>query len=74
MALLWQAALLVQYAPSSVADAFIASRIGGGSGRTLGTLPAGAALRAIVDRAAPKSVILSGGAKRAVEGRRAKGS
>ena len=64
MAVLWQAALLIQYAPSYVTDAFIDSRIGGGSGRTLGTLPAGAALRTIIDRAAPKSVILSGGAKR----------
>ena len=53
MALLWQAALLAQYAPSVVSDAFLASRIEGCSGRTLGTLPRGTALRAIVDRAAP---------------------
>ncbi len=53
MALLWQAALLVQHAPASVADAFIRSRIAPGSSRSLGTLPAGSALRAIVDRAAP---------------------
>jgi putative acyl-CoA dehydrogenase len=53
MALLWQAALLARYAPSVVSDAFLASRIEGRSGRTLGTLPRGTALRAIVDRAAP---------------------
>jgi putative acyl-CoA dehydrogenase len=53
MALLWQAALLVQYAPASVSDAFLASRIAGDWGRTLGTLPRQAALREIVERAAP---------------------
>ena len=53
MALLWQAALLLQHAPSSVAEAFVASRVDRASGRTLGTLPAGIALREIVERAAP---------------------
>ncbi|MGA9946154.1 MAG: acyl-CoA dehydrogenase family protein [Candidatus Cybelea sp.] len=53
MALLWQAALLVQHAPAKVADAFVASRIEGTWGRTLGTLPRGTGLRAIVERAAP---------------------
>jgi putative acyl-CoA dehydrogenase len=53
MALLWQAALLVQYAPAEVSDAFIASRIDGDWGRALGTLPRTVALRAIVDRASP---------------------
>ncbi|MGB8908004.1 MAG: acyl-CoA dehydrogenase family protein [Candidatus Cybelea sp.] len=53
MALLWQAALLVRYAPPSVADAFVASRIEGTWGRTLGTLPRNAGLRAILERAAP---------------------
>jgi putative acyl-CoA dehydrogenase len=53
MAQLWQAALLVQHAPSSVADAFLASRLDCTSGRTVGTLRAGIALRAIVERAAP---------------------
>jgi putative acyl-CoA dehydrogenase len=52
MAQLWQAALLLSYAPSEVSEAFVASRIAGEWGRTLGTLPRGAALRAIVDRAA----------------------
>jgi putative acyl-CoA dehydrogenase len=53
MTLLWQAALLVQFAPSSVADAFLGSRIEGRWGRTHGTLSAGTAFRAIVERAAP---------------------
>ncbi len=53
MAQLWQAALLVQHAPSSVADAYLTSRLDRSSGRTLGTLRAGTALRAIVERAAP---------------------
>jgi putative acyl-CoA dehydrogenase len=52
MALLWQAALLARYAPTAVADAFIASRIAEASGRTLGTLPRGTDVRAIVERAA----------------------
>ncbi len=52
MAQLWQAALLRSYAPAEVSDAFIGSRIVGASGRALGTLPRGLALRAIVDRAA----------------------
>jgi putative acyl-CoA dehydrogenase len=54
MALLWQASLLLQQAPSSVSDAFIASRITGEGGRTLGTLPIKTALRAIAERAAPR--------------------
>ncbi|MBV8499451.1 MAG: acyl-CoA dehydrogenase family protein [Candidatus Eremiobacteraeota bacterium] len=52
MAQLWQAALLLAYAPAEVSDAFVASRMGGEHGRTLGTLPAGTALRTIVERAA----------------------
>lgn len=53
MALLWQASLLVQHAPAYVSDAFVASRLGNESGRTLGTLPAGTNTQAIVERAAP---------------------
>jgi putative acyl-CoA dehydrogenase len=53
LALLWQASLLLQFAPNAVSDAFVVSRVAGDWGRTLGTLPAGTALRAIVDRAAP---------------------
>ena len=52
-----QAALLVRHAPAAVADAFCASRLGTAPGATLGpgvpfgTLPAGAALGEILDRA-----------------------
>jgi putative acyl-CoA dehydrogenase len=53
LALLWQASLLLQHAPPAVAEAFVVSRVAGNWGRTLGTLPAGLALREIVDRAAP---------------------
>jgi len=52
MALLWQAALLLQHAPPFVADAFVRSRVAEPAGRTLGTLGLGTDLRAIVDRAA----------------------
>jgi putative acyl-CoA dehydrogenase len=52
MAQLWQAALLLSYSPAKVGDAFVTSRMGGEWGRTLGTLPRGTALRAIVERAA----------------------
>jgi putative acyl-CoA dehydrogenase len=53
MALLWQAALLVRYAPAFVADAFVTSRLDAGGGRSFGTLPGTIAFRAIVERAAP---------------------
>jgi putative acyl-CoA dehydrogenase len=50
-----QAALLVRHAPAAVADAFCASRLdatgGLGPGVPFGTLPAGAALGEILDRA-----------------------
>jgi putative acyl-CoA dehydrogenase len=51
LALAWQAALLVQFAPHPVADAFCASRLAGTGGRTLGTLGAGADAKAIMARA-----------------------
>jgi len=54
MATLWQASLLLESAPNYVTDCFIASRIGPSAGRTIGTLPIKTALRAIVDRAAPR--------------------
>ena len=56
MATLWQASLLVRFAPAEVADAFCASRLGdglAGAGRAFGTLPPGLAARAIVARASP---------------------
>ena len=46
----FQASLLVRFAPTFVADAFCAARLGGG-GRVYGTLPAGVDGPAIVARA-----------------------
>ncbi|HEY0614945.1 MAG TPA: isovaleryl-CoA dehydrogenase [Candidatus Elarobacter sp.] len=54
MALVLQASLLARYAPSAVADAFCASRLGGEGGLAFGTLPAAADTHAILDRAWPE--------------------
>jgi putative acyl-CoA dehydrogenase len=54
MATVWQAALLVRFAPPAVADAFCASRLGGDGGLAFGTLPTGVDVGAIVARATPK--------------------
>ncbi len=51
LALALQASLLLQHAPPFVADAFCASRLGGG-GHEYGTLPTGLELGRIVERAA----------------------
>ncbi|MFH8659002.1 isovaleryl-CoA dehydrogenase [Streptomyces afghaniensis] len=53
MALTLQASLLVRYAPPAVADAFCATRLGGDWGHAFGTLPEGAGLGSIVERALP---------------------
>ena len=53
MAVAWQASLLLRHAPHAVADAFCATRIGGAGGMHYGTLPAGADVAAILDRALP---------------------
>ena len=53
MAACLQGALLVQHAPAAVADAFCASRLGSEYGGTLGTLPRGTDLAAIVERTTP---------------------
>jgi len=55
MALAIQAALLVQHAPSFVADAFCASRLEGLGDRQYGTLPRGADCAAIIARATPRA-------------------
>ncbi|RFU20249.1 acyl-CoA dehydrogenase family protein [Geodermatophilus marinus] len=48
-----QGSLLVRHAPAEVADTFCASRLGGdGWGAVAGTLPAGAPVRALVERSA----------------------
>ncbi|OIJ89992.1 acyl-CoA dehydrogenase family protein [Streptomyces colonosanans] len=55
IALVLQGALLVQYAPPEVADAFCASRLGGDWGAAFGTLPHSLDLAAMVERARPVS-------------------
>jgi putative acyl-CoA dehydrogenase len=55
MALVLQGSLLVRYAPSEVADAFCASRLGGDWGTAFGTLPHTLDLAAMVERARPVS-------------------
>jgi putative acyl-CoA dehydrogenase len=54
MALVLQGSLLVRFAPPYVADAFCASRLAGDGGLAFGTLPRGADVGAIVERATPK--------------------
>ncbi len=53
MALALQASLLVRGAPSAVADAFCAGRLGDEHGLVFGTLPAEAATGEIIERATP---------------------
>jgi putative acyl-CoA dehydrogenase len=53
MALCLQGSLLVRHAPTAVADAFCASRLGGDGGLEYGTLPAGSDFGAIIARALP---------------------
>ncbi len=54
MALVWQAALLLQHAPQAVAEAFCATRLDGGFGGAYGDLPAGCDFDAILERAIPR--------------------
>lgn len=51
MALVLQGSLLVRWAPSAVADAFCASRLGGDWGTAFGTLPHSLDLESVVTRA-----------------------
>jgi putative acyl-CoA dehydrogenase len=51
LAVALEAALLIRHAPTAVADAFCASRLGGEGGRVYGTLPRGVEAGAIIDRA-----------------------
>jgi putative acyl-CoA dehydrogenase len=52
-ALCLQGSLLVRHAPTAVADAFCATRLGGEGGRAYGTLPPGVDCAAIVERHRP---------------------
>jgi putative acyl-CoA dehydrogenase len=51
MAMLLQGSLMLRYAPTENADAFVASRLGGDWGRSFGTLPRGLEIEKIVGRA-----------------------
>jgi putative acyl-CoA dehydrogenase len=53
MALVFQASLLIRSAPGAVADAFCASRLGGGGAGVFGTLPMGTDTTAILARHTP---------------------
>jgi putative acyl-CoA dehydrogenase len=50
LALALQASLLVRHSPPAIADAFCASRLGGGGGHAYGTLPAGVDVAPILER------------------------
>ena len=51
MAIALQASLVIRHSPSAVADAFCATRLEGDGGAAYGSLPAGLAQRAIIERA-----------------------
>jgi len=53
MAVALQGGLLVRHAPPAVAEAFLAGRLEGRSGRVYGTLPEGVAVDALIERARP---------------------
>ena len=50
LALALQASLMVQHAPTPVAEAFVASRLGGEGGHLYGVLPGGADVAAVLER------------------------
>jgi putative acyl-CoA dehydrogenase len=54
MALAFQGSLLVRHGHPAVAEAFLASRLGGDEGLALGTLPPGVDEGTIIERARPK--------------------
>jgi len=53
LALALQASLLLRAGDAAVSDAFVATRIAGQHGHAFGTLPAGTAFRALLERAFP---------------------
>jgi putative acyl-CoA dehydrogenase len=55
MAVMLQASLLLEHAPSAVSAAFCASRLGD-HGMAFGTLPAGVDFTAIIERSTPDGV------------------
>ncbi|WP_190142422.1 acyl-CoA dehydrogenase family protein [Streptomyces glebosus] len=62
MALVLQGSLLVRHSHPAVADAFCASRLDGEWGHAFGTLPAGADLASILERARPGAADAAGNA------------
>jgi putative acyl-CoA dehydrogenase len=54
MALLLQASLLLRHAPSAIADAFCATRLGADGGRLFGVLPKSADIAGILARQTPR--------------------
>jgi putative acyl-CoA dehydrogenase len=54
MALAFQGSLLVRFGHPAVAEAFLASRLARAEGLALGTLPPGADVATIIERAHPK--------------------
>jgi putative acyl-CoA dehydrogenase len=54
LALALQASLVVRHSPDPVAEAFLASRLGGAGGFAFGTLPGGIDCEAIIERHRPK--------------------
>ena len=55
MAKLWSSALLVNRGEQTVAEAYIASRLGNDWGNQFGTLPANFTLKNIAHRAVPRT-------------------
>ena len=53
LALALQAALLLRTGHTDIAETFCASRLAGAHGYAFGTLPAGAAVTSLIERAAP---------------------
>lgn len=53
LALALQGSLLVQHAPSAIADAFCASRLAADRGFAFGTLPSSTAFKIIIERSSP---------------------
>ncbi|RMF07884.1 MAG: isovaleryl-CoA dehydrogenase [Alphaproteobacteria bacterium] len=54
LALLLQASLMIRHAPPALADAFVATRLGGEHGRTFGTIPASVDCDSILGHAWPE--------------------
>jgi putative acyl-CoA dehydrogenase len=53
-ALALQGSLVARHSPSTVAEAFLASRLAPDGGKAFGTLPAGIDFEAIIERHRPK--------------------